>query len=205
MNVEGFTGSLNTILTWITRLALLNIIWIIFSAQGLLVAGVFPSTVAALGICRKWKAGDHDIRMWKTFKQIYRKEFLASNILGWALMLMGFILYLNFQVMRTSNGKVPIIVIVSFYLITFLYITIIIWSFPLLSNYKASIIQHIKNAIIIGIVKIHYTLVIFILLFFVFYMSLKFPGVIPFFTFSIATLCWSWISEYIFNKMELLN
>ncbi|WP_147294824.1 YesL family protein [Oceanobacillus chungangensis] len=202
MNVNGLTGSLNTILTWITRLALLNVLWIIFSIQGLLIAGIFPSTIAALTICRKWQEGEKDIPIWKTFKRIYRDEFLASNILGWAIMFMGLLLYLNFLVMSTSHGEVSIIIIIAFYLLTFLYINIIIWSFPLLSNYNGSIIQHMKNAIILGIVNIHYTLTILILLFCVTYVSLEFPGMILFFTVSIGALCWSWISQGIFKKMD---
>lgn len=203
MNVDGFTGSLNTILTWITRLAFLNIVWIIFSIKGLFIAGIFPSTIAALDICRKWREGEHDISIWKSFKRFYRKEFLVSNILGWTIMLIGTLLYLNFLVMSNSHGKVPIIVLIAFYLITFLYIMIVIWSFPLQSRYHASLFQQIKNAIIIGVVKIHYTFAILILLFFVFYISLKLPGMLPFFTFSITLLCWSWISEYIFKEIEV--
>ncbi len=202
MNVDGLTGSLNTILTWITRLALLNLLWILFSIRGLFIAGIFPSTIASLSICRVWKEGNQNISMLKTFKQIYRKEFIASNILGWAITLMGLLLYLNYLVMSNSVGEIPIIVLTAFYLITFLYVIVVIWSFPLLSHYNASIIQHMKNAIIIGVVKIHYTLVILILLFAVTYISLEFPGMILFFSFSIAILCWSWISEYIFKKME---
>lgn len=202
MNANQFTGSLNTILTWITRLALLNILWIIFSILGLLVSGIFPSTIAALSICRKWQEGEKDIPIWKTFKRIYRKEFLASNILGWTIMLMGFLLYSNFLVMNTIHDEVSIIILIAFYLLTFFYIIIIIWSFPLLSHYNGSIIQYMKNAIILGIANIHYTLAILVLLFCVSYVSLEFPGMIPFFTVSIGVLCWSWISQGIFKKMD---
>lgn len=202
MNVDGITGSLNTILTWITRLSVLNIVWIIFSIKGLFIAGIYPSTIAAMGICRKWREGDRNIPIWKTFKQIYRREFIAANFLGWTITLMGFLLYLNFLVMNNSDGQVPIIILIAFYLITLLYVMIIIWSFPLLSYYNASIIQHMKNAIIIGVVKIHYTIAILIVLFAVAYISLALPGTILFFSFSIAILCWSWISKYIFERME---
>jgi|SRR5690606_38950616 len=202
MKVDGFTGTLNIIFTWITRIALLNIMWVFFSLKGIIIAGSFPATVSALTICRKWKNGEHDIPIWKTFKSIYSREFKVSNIIGWTITMMGILLYLNFLVMSNNYEKVPIIVLAAFYLMTFLFSILAVWIFPLISRYNASIIQHLKNAMIIGIVKIHYTLVIFILLFSVVYFSLLFPGMIPFFSFSLAILSWSWISEYIFKKVE---
>lgn len=202
MNANGFTGSLNIILTWITRLALLNILWIIFSIKGLLVAGIFPSTIAALSISRKWQEGEKDIPIWKTFKKIYRKEFLSSNILGWAIALMGLLLYLNFLIISNTDEEISIFIIVAFYLLTFIYITMIIWAFPLLSHYNGSIVQHLRNAVVLGVVKIPYTLAILLLLFGISYLSLEFPGMIPFFTVSIGILCWSWISQVIFKKMD---
>ena len=72
MKGKQIVTSLDRILQWIMRLAVVNGLWILFSLFGLLVGGVFPATVAALGLSRKWILGEQEVKIWKTFKQIYR-------------------------------------------------------------------------------------------------------------------------------------
>jgi uncharacterized membrane protein YesL len=50
---------------WVTRLAYLNLLWIMFSLAGLVVFGVMPSTIAMYTVTRRWLTEDVDIPIFK--------------------------------------------------------------------------------------------------------------------------------------------
>jgi uncharacterized membrane protein YesL len=202
MNGKQLVTKLDTILQWISRLVLLNVCWILFSALGLFVTGLFPATAALLGVTRKWIMGDHELKIWNTFKQIYRQEFAAANRMGWILSLVGTILFINYQLISQVTGELAFVFPFAFYFIVFFYTILLIWTFPLLVHYKATWRQHIRNAMIIGLSNIHYTIMCGLVMFSIIYCSLSYPGVIPFFTFSVIGFGSMWFSMRIFNKMD---
>ncbi|WP_404455485.1 YesL family protein [Virgibacillus necropolis] len=202
MNGKGVVSSLDFILQWIMRLAIVNLLWILFSLLGLIVGGVFPATVAALGVSRKWIMGDQEIKIWQTFKHIYRQDFISANILGWLLSIGGGLLYANYRVIASSAGEIFFVIPFAFYLVVFLYTIIVIWCFPLLAHYQANWFHHIRNALIIGLTKIHYTIASGVFVIGVTYFSLEYPGVLPFFSISIMTVGCMWFSMQIFKKMD---
>lgn len=199
---NGLVNSFNTILKWITRIAVVNILWIGFSLIGLIIGGIFPATVASLSISRKWLIGEIDIPIWKTFKDNFKKEFIISNLLGWLLILVGGILYVNYRMLLTMSGNFLLICTFAFYLLLLFYFLLMIWIFPLISHYNGTIMQHIKNAIILGIGKIYISIANFLWLFSVVYISLKYPSSILFVSIGIGSLGWSWISLRTFNKLD---
>lgn len=201
MNRNEIVSSLDLLFHWITRLVVLNVVWLLFSVLGLFVLGVFPSTVAALSIAKRWINGEDDIPIWQTFTYYYKKEFVTSNLVGLFLAFIGGILYLNYSLISNAKGEVWIVTIFAFYLIVFFYFIIVIWSFPLLVQYKNSLFQQLKNALIIGIAKLHYTLTIAVVIFYITYLSLKYPGIIPFFSISVAVVAWVWLTGLVIGKM----
>ena len=76
---------------WIWRFMILNFLWVIFMVAGGVVLGIMPSTVATFYILRKWVQGNFDIPIFKTFKDVYKKEFINSNKCGFV-----FLHYLHF-------------------------------------------------------------------------------------------------------------
>lgn len=202
MNGKQLVTKLDAILQWIVRLVILNVLWILFSALGLLAAGIFPSTAAVLAVARKWVMGEHEVKIWKTFTHVYRREFLAANSMGWILATIGAILYFNYQLMSSNTSEVVFVVPFAFYFIVFFYSILVIWSFPLLAHYKATWRQHFKNAIIIGLTKIHYTIVSGAIIFGGVFVSLSFPGVLPFFSISTIGVGCMWLSLQIFIQLD---
>ncbi|MFD1172321.1 YesL family protein [Oceanobacillus picturae] len=202
MNVNGMVTTLEKMMSWIVRLAYVNMLWLLFSLRGFLLAGVFPATVAALGVSRKWVSGEQDIKIWKTFKEGYTSEFKAANALGWILTAIGSLLYVNYRVLQGLQETVSFIVPFAFYFIIIVYILVIIWSFPLLTHYQTNILQHLKNAFIIGFSKVHISIGIGILGFISIYLSLEYPALIPFFLFSVIAIMWMWAAMYVFTALD---
>lgn len=202
MNGKEIVSKLDFILQWIFRLVVLNVAWIFYSVLGLFVAGVFPATAAMLSVARKWILGEHDIKIFQTFKNAYRQEFATANILGWILTITGVILYVNFQLMKNSVSVFSVVTPFAFYLMVFFYMILLIWAFPMLVHYKATWRQHLKNAIIVGLSKIHYTLMCGLAIFAILYLSLSYPGIIPFFTISVLGIGVMWVTLRVFTKMD---
>src|SRR5690625_6991780 len=185
MRSKGFIHTMDVFFRWVTRLAFVNVLWILFSILGLGVAGIFPATVAGLGITRKWLMCDKEIPIWKAFKTYFNSNFLKANLTGWLLSVIGVVLYLNYHVINQMTGDYLFISIFAFYLVVFFYFLIVIWFFPLLSHYEANIRQQIKNAFILFVLNIHYSLLMFHYIFIVFFLSLEFNSVILFYSFNL--------------------
>ncbi|MFC4402675.1 YesL family protein [Gracilibacillus xinjiangensis] len=199
MNNRNITTILDKAFVWITKLAFLNFLWIVFTLIGLGAFGIFPATSAILGVVRKWLMGNQTVPIRATFIKIYKEEFKYANTIGWILTILGFILFLNYRNLQTAQGELLFVIPFVFYLILFLYLTIVIWAFPLVVHNYASIIHQLKNALIIGISKIHITITIMLLLFSIMYFSLEFPVLLLFFSFSLLALVWMWLTLRVFK------
>lgn len=202
MYANGFITSLDRIAVWITRMVLLNILWIAYTLLGLIIGGIFPATIAALGVVRKWLMGEQEIKIWESFREIYKQEFISANGLGWILSVIGAGLFLNFKIIEASQGQLNILIPFAFYLILFFYLLIVIWSFPLKAHYEAGIFRTIINALILGLTKTHISVVIIISLFAVTYLSLEVPTFILFLLFSLSALIWFWNAFRIFKRLD---
>lgn len=198
-------STLDNILQWITRMAILNLCWIAFTILGLGVFGFFPATVASLSVSRNWIMGENCLKIWGVFTNVFRKEFLLANGLGWLLTLFGGVLYFNYQLIASPSNEYPMIITFAFYFLLFVYSLLIIWSFPLLAHYHTNLLNYFKNAMIIGLSKIHQTITIGILLFAIIYYTLKLPTLILFMTFSIFSMVWMWLSIRIFLEIDNMN
>jgi len=143
-------NKINDILNWIARLAYLNLLWLFFIVLGGIVFGFIPSTVAMFSILRKWL--DHEeVPLIHHFFKIYKQEFIKSNFLGMILGLVGFLIYVDSQLILAFNGFIKIILLGSFMTVTILYLLVLFYIFPLFVHYQNSVFQYIKFALLIGI------------------------------------------------------
>ncbi|GGJ51818.1 YesL family protein [Virgibacillus salexigens] len=205
MNPNGIVTTLEKVMNWISRFAVVNFLWLLYSLMGLFVAGVFPATVAALGVSRKWIAGNKEIPIWRTFKEVYFKEFAAANVLGWILTAIGTVLFLNYKVLQVRQEEVVFMVPFAFYFVVIVYCLVVIWSFPLLAHYQTSIYKYMKHAFIIGLSKVHITLGIFVTSFGLIYLSISYPAFLPLLFFSVFAFSWMWGAMYVFSQMDTAN
>jgi uncharacterized membrane protein YesL len=202
MNGQYIVTTLEKIFTWITRLAAINVLWIWYTMMGLIAGGIFPATLSVLKICRKWIMGDRDVPLWSTFKEEYRRDFGRSNLVGWTLTFAGMILYFNYLAIQ-SIGDMSIVFHAAFYLLILFYLNLLVWSFPQLAHYNGKMTHFFKNAVILGFGQFHYSMAITAYVFTVLYVSLKFPGLLPLFTVSLAVLGWAWLSMKVFKKIDV--
>lgn len=203
MNGKAIVTSLDSILQWVTKFVVLNLVWFFYTARGLIIFGVFPATAAALRVMKKWLDGEHDLPTRQLFSQYYKESFKDANKIGWTLSLIGAVLFLNYKAIADSTEEVWIGTIFGFYFITFFYLIIVAWTFPLLIRFENQWFKHLKSALIIGLVKIHYTIAIYSVMFSIIYLTLTYPGIIPFFSISLFICMWYWLSSQVLKKLEV--
>src|SRR5690625_5662858 len=105
MQTNGIIGGLYTITEWATRLALTNILWLIFNIPVLLsvltllivtsmhdlifISAItvillplffFPATSAMFAVIRRWIIGEVDVRIISSFWQHYKRNYVRSMV-----------------------------------------------------------------------------------------------------------------------------
>lgn len=202
--MEGNTlmSRINILLTWITRLAYLNGLWLIFSLLGIVIIGFFPATVAMMTVCRKWLKGEEDFSIFKTFHVTYKTSLLHSNLIGWILVSVGAILYVNYLILAANIGKFSIVSISAFYLFLFFYLITASHAFPLFLRYQGSVLTCIKNAFITGLLNIHMSFAIIVSQSAFFYLMFSYPSTALFFLGSILSIIQIWLTERSFLNID---
>jgi len=153
METSGFFGGLNSLFEWITRLAFLNLLWIAFTACGLVIFGFFPSTVAMFAVVRKWALGDLHVPIFKTFWDSYKKEFMKSNILGVLIGLISFVLCLDYLYLRQASDEIYQLFSVPLLIVIILFICMLLYIFPMYVHYEMKAVQIIKNSFFVMIMN----------------------------------------------------
>lgn len=195
-------GKLFTACEWIMRLALANLLWILFSIAGLLVFGIMPASVALFTLVRKWQMKETDIPVWKTFITVYRQEFKRANGLGLCLSLSGAFLLIDFLFLGTVNGALQLALLVPLIIISAFYITVVLYIFPVYVHYNLKMIDYLKNAFFLGVLNFHMTLLMLVSLTAVIFLILYQPALAPFF--SAVTIAWILMfgGIYSFKRLE---
>lgn len=189
-------------LDWITKLAYLNILWMFFTVLGLIVFGLFPATAATFAVVRRWVIGETDIPVFKTFWKVYKKEFFKSNLLGYILLVIGLILYIDIRIFNTSSNSfvnllaIPAVGMMIILILTSLYV------FPTFVHYEIKLIQVFKNAFLIMAINPLPTITMLIGLTGVGFVFMKLQGFIPIFSGSIMTFVITMPAVRAFQKME---
>lgn len=203
MELGGMSGWLYRISEVISRMAYVNILWILFTILGLGLFGFMPATVALFAVIRKWIMGEKEIPIFSTFWNNYRKEFIKSNLLGAILLIIGYILYIDLTFVPTGGFftalRIGLLVITLFFVIILLYI------FPLYAHFEWKIRLYLKNSLLLGLSHPHYTLMMIVGIVALYYICLKFPGIIPFFSISILAYILMWPAYLVIKKIEDLQ
>jgi len=195
-------GKLFTVCEWITKLAYLNILWMVYIAAGLFIFGFMPASAALFVVIRKVLKKESDIPIWRTFHTAYKQEFIKSNIAGLFLLLIGIIIILDYWLLQYAMGVMRGIMAGLLLLLSVFYITVLVFFFPVYVHYDLKLRDYFKYALLLGISHLHVAAVIFILTALTVFLLLYMPGLIPFFGGISLAYLWMTGGVYIFRIME---
>lgn len=204
--MKGFVKGYYLFSVWAMRLAYVNILWVVFTIAGLGFIGLMPATAGMFAVVRKWVSGEDEIKIFPTFWNSYRKEFLKSNILGYILIIISYILYIEFQILRAQDSMVYFIASYGVIALFLIMLIILLYIFPVFVHFNLSAIQNIKWAFIIGIIHPILTITFVIGIGFVYYITfINIPALLFFFGGSATAFILTWGASKTFSKYESAN
>ncbi|EAR68616.1 YesV [Bacillus sp. NRRL B-14911] len=192
--MKGFVQGLYTLCEWIMRLAILNILWVIFTLVGGVVLGLFPSTISLFEIARKYQKGEWDTPIFSHFFSAYKKNFLKGNRLGLILITAGTVLFIDWHLFSAMNGLPFQVLAALVVVLAILYVIVLLHIFPIYVLHEFTIMQCIKYACVLGVYRPLSTIGIGmggILLYLIFS---TFQPVLFFFGASLTSMVIMWIS-----------
>ncbi|SFL58106.1 Uncharacterized membrane protein YesL [Gracilibacillus orientalis] len=135
------------LMEWIAKLALLNMLWILFTLSGFLVFGFFPATVALLMVTRDIKR-DNPKGIGTSFLQYFIDNFIQANVYGLFIVIVniGFI-----SLAIKSVNQFSVVLSVTILVITLLAFLISLYILPVFTYFKASFVNHLKLSTIIAL------------------------------------------------------
>ncbi|SFQ35572.1 YesL family protein [Salibacterium halotolerans] len=185
--LERTVTGVDVIFRWVSRLALLNMLWLLTSLGGLVAAGVFPAVSAMLAVTRKWMMEGTEFPVVKTYFRHVKQDFWKANLIGWILTAAAILLYFNYEILHQWNSEFSVIVTAAFYFIVFLFLLVCVNIFPLFVHYEAGVGALFKNAFIIGFARLPLTLLFLVLLGGMVYFSVILPAAFLFFSGSLVS------------------
>lgn len=202
--MHGFIAGYYKFSVWAMKLAYVNLLWTIFTLLGFGVFGFMPATVAMFSVIRKWNMGEEDIPVFKTFWDTYRKEFFKANGLGIILFIIGYILVIEFQILRLQENIIYFIVSFGVLAIFILYAIVLTYFFPIYVHFNLKITDYLKWPFIIGVVHPILTLFMmggFAAIVYVTYITI--PAILFFFGGSVTAYFIMWGASKTFEKYEI--
>lgn len=204
--MKGFVKGYYLFSVWAMRLAYVNVLWVVFTIAGLGFIGLMPATAGMFAVVRKWVSGEDEIKIFPTFWNSYRKEFLKSNILGYILLIISYILYIEFQILRAQDSMVYFIASYGVIALFLIMLIILLYIFPIFVHFNLSAIQNIKWAFIIGIIHPILTITFVIGIGFAYYITfINIPALLFFFGGSATAFILTWGASKTFSKYESVN
>lgn len=153
-------GSLYHFLSRFWDLVKLNFLWIIFSLP---IITMGAATVAAYSVAMKM-VDDEESYVARTFVKEFKANWKQGTILGLIFLAATYAIYLDYEINRVSEEGSMILIIIGI-ISAFVYVTAMLYSFPLLARYENGIIATIQNSMEISRRYFGRTLLIAALLF----------------------------------------
>ncbi|MDX8044695.1 YesL family protein [Gracilibacillus sp. S3-1-1] len=195
-------SALNKALEWVTKVAYLNLLWIVFSVLGFIIFSLFPATAATFSVTRKWITGSTDISLFKTFWQAYRQSILQANIIGYIVLILGYILYLDFLFITVVQNDYLLLLTIPFLFVTILVTLTSLYLFPVYAHYDMKVLQVMKSAFFIMIINPLQTIVMVLGVFAILFGVWHFQWLGLFFSMSLVALSISMPAQKAFRNIE---
>lgn len=187
---------------WIWRFMALNFLWVIFMLLGGVVLGVMPSTIATFYILRKWVQGEFDINLFKTFKNIYKKEFINSNKCGFVFFAIFAFLAFDLNILYKMQPLYSTILYIIVMAVLFFVSISFVYFFPTYVHFTQTNKEYIKNSFALALASPMQTILLFIGFGILAYIVRANPGLLMFFGMVVPGY---WVMHVLFKRFNQLH
>lgn len=203
MESKGLFGKYYRFSEIVLKLVLIQGLWVAFTLCGAIILGIVPATIGMFTVVRKWMMGEENNRtLIKVFWNAFRKDFRRANAIGLVLFLVSFLLYMNFSILRLTEGFIYLFLLIGLFTISILFFILLIYIFPVYVHFELKFFQYFTLSLLLGISSPIYTLLAVFGCFGLYRLFLWVPGLIPFFSVVLCALFIMWVSLKTFKKAE---
>ncbi len=141
MKLFNIDGGFYQFISRFYDLVKLNFLWLIGCIP---IITIGASTTAAYSVALKM-VDDEESYIARSFIREFKNNFKQGTVMGLIFTAATYALYLDYEINRVSEeGSVPLMIIGI--LSAFIYVSAMLYSFPLLARYENSIINTIQNS-----------------------------------------------------------
>lgn len=166
---------------WILKFMILNFLWVVFMAVGGIVFGIMPSTIATFHVLRKWVQGELDIPIFKTFVNVYKKEFINSNKCGLVFIAMFAFLAFDLNVLYKMDALYSTVLYMLVMAVLFFTTVAFIYFFPTYVHFELGNKEYIKNSFVLALSSPFQTILILVGFGMLYYFTKDNAGLLMFF------------------------
>jgi len=195
-------GLIYKIVDWVATVTVLNLLWLLLTLLGGVVFGWAPATVAIFAVWRQKARKDERLPIAKAMWQEYRTNFLKANGLGLILMASGVSLIFYSFTLAQWEGVLMLVFWMIFLLIAIIYVTVLVFIFPVYTHYDIKFLEYFRYAFSIGIAHLHYVVMIVLAVGVIFWISNIIIAIYLFFSFSLVAMFVTHLSLIVFDKIE---
>ncbi|MBP1044151.1 DUF624 domain-containing protein [Vagococcus sp. BWB3-3] len=164
----------------LTRLVYLNLLWLLFTLLGGIILGIMPATVALFAVLRQEiKAEGETTKVGSTFIDYFRKEFVKSNLLGIGLILLGVLLYLNYQLTTISTGYLMSGLHYLSIVLLCLFIMLLVFFFPVYVHFQLPLSKVLLQPLLLIFFSPFEVCKVIVILTATYYLFHWIPGLLP--------------------------
>ena len=137
----------------------LNLLWIVCSIP---IITMVASTTAMYSVMLKLVKNEEGYRV-KGFLKAFKENFRQSTLMWLLYLVFGIVIVVDFMLLRMMSPSIRTVMQVFLIFMTILLISMGIYGFALQARYKNRIKNTLKNALILTVAKMPYTLLMLVI------------------------------------------
>ena len=150
------------LMSFLTRLADLAILNVIFLITCLPIVTIGPALVALYSVTLKMVKNEESY-IFKGYFKSFKDNFKISFI-SWLILLTAFcMLYIDLQIANTFAGSIRTIMTVLFFFMLLVCIVLLLYLFPYIARFENTLRNSFKNSFIIAVASLQYTILMLII------------------------------------------
>jgi uncharacterized membrane protein YesL len=199
-SLNGFLKWFYDLGNWIAKMIYIQLLWTAFTVLGLGVFGIVPATVALTTVISKWFTDGFDIPVFKLFFTTYKKQFFRSNALGIVLIAIGVFLYMDLNISKHILQSAFVHIILLF--ITFIYIVVLLYFFPVFSRYELKYVHYFKQSFFVAFARPFETIAMLLCILLLYYLFVYLPVLTVFAGAPLIAFPITWFAHRAFVRLE---
>ncbi|MFJ7936387.1 YesL family protein [Sporosarcina sp. NPDC096371] len=172
IEVKIMDNTLYKTMEFLKNIFLLNTIWLLMCIP---IVTIFPATTAMFAVLREWKT-QGDIQVLSAYIRFLKESFKQGFFIGIVWLVFTSLLLGDFIITNQLNSNLKYVLFSFFFLLTIVYLFVTIMIFPVMAHYRVSWKGAIKNAFLLSVANLHYTILSLLILAATILLCFYFPG-----------------------------